>query len=48
MRDAGLAGGGIYTADKFVDPLGFVAGGLDPRGFGDECRHRFPPSMALF
>src|ERR1035438_2247737 len=48
VRDAGLAGGGIHATDKLVNQLGFVAGGLDALGFGDECGHGFPPSMALF
>jgi hypothetical protein len=35
MGDAGCAGGGIYSSDIFVNQLGFVASGLDPRRLGD-------------
>jgi len=35
MGNAGCAGAGIDSSDIFINQLGFVAGGFDPRGLGD-------------
>ena len=46
VGDAGGGGFRVDAADVFVDEFGFVAGGLDSRGLGDECGHRVRASGA--